>query len=511
MKHTKPKMLVFSHICSPQYVTGAEKLLLFMVRELLPVFACTLVVPNEGVIAAGARSLDIPVIVQDIPLVVPLYLALPHLQEEIAQRQQEPSWQELLALLSREQPNVILVNTCVHPLPAIAGKALGIPVVWSIMEAIRDTPYRAAAAAVFEQHADFIVGISEAALEPLRTPGMIPRTKLVYPSWHQNELQPESWQEHRVNRRRQLGIEDHHRLVGYISSSIFEAKGLEHFMQMAVRNAVLHPKAMFLIVGNPVDQPYFEQCLDIARRLGLMERFRWLRFEEQVSTVYPAMDLLVVPSMAAEGFGMTALEGMVFGKATVVYGSGGLAEIGRMTGNADYVIQTGDYDGLAGKVSSLLSDDVALQAVGARSARGAHAAFGIAVYRERLRIFIDSLRLEGQTPKVLKGSGTAIYLFDQGKLRPFRTMEAFLGVGYRPEDVRIVPDAYIASWPIGEPIGQERPAPRGARLKRRKRGSKRLGKRLGKRRGGTKRRRGRTRTGSGKASGGTKKRRRKAS
>ncbi|QHT62601.1 glycosyltransferase [Paenibacillus lycopersici] len=509
MKQTKPKMLIFSHICSPQYVTGAEKLLLFMVRELLPMFACTLIVPREGVIAGNARKLGIPVIVLDIPLVVPLYLALPHMHDEIAEKQRESSWPELLLLLSREQPSCILVNTCVHPLPAMAANALGIPVIWSAMEALRETPYQSLAVSVIEQYADFIVGISEATLAPLRTPGLIPKTSLIPPSWYQQELQPDSWPQHRANRRSHLGIQEQERLVGYISSSIFEAKGLEHFMQMAVRVALLHPKAKFLIVGNPVDEPYFERCLDIARGPGLMDRFRWLRFEEQVATVYPAMDLLVVPSLAAEGFGMTALEGMAFGKATVVYGSGGLAEIGRATGNENYVAPTGDVEGLIVRVSSLLNDEQALQAVGARNARQAQAVFGIAAYRDRLRKFADMVKAQGhRRAKVFKGSGPAVYMPDRGALRPFRTMEALAGAGCRPEDISSVPDAFLAAWPVGEPIGEEGSAPRQAR---RRRGRLRSGIRRGKRRRGGKGRRARSirSVGSGgrRAAGGRKRRR----
>ncbi|NBD26506.1 glycosyltransferase family 4 protein [Paenibacillus glycinis] len=510
MKQTKPKMLIFSHICSPQYVTGAEKLLLFMIRELLPIYACTLVVPTEGVIAAHARKLGLPVIVQDIPLIVPLYLALPHMNEEIATKQQEPSWRDLVHLMNKEQPNVILANTCVHPLPAIAGKALGIPVVWSVMEAIRETPLTPASAALIEAHADFVLGISETALAPLRTPGMIPKTTLIPPSWHQAELRPEGWGQHRANRRRHLGIAEHERLVGYISSSIFEGKGLEHFMEMAVKTAAFHPKARYLIVGNPVDPPYFERCLDVARAAGVIERFRWLRFEEQVATVYPAMDILVVPSLMPEGFGMTALEGMAFGKAIVVYGSGGLAEIGRATGNDAYVVPTGDIEGLAAGVSALLDNEELLQAVGARNAREAHAAFGVAAYRERLRRFTDVLKQQApRPPTVLKGSGPTIYLFDRGALRPFRTMEAFTAAGYRVDEVRTVPDAFIAVWPVGEPIGT---AAAPARKRRRRRAGKGKRRRRG-RRGVLKPRRG-LRGGKarrGKAAPGGRKRRRRAS
>jgi hypothetical protein len=44
MLNQKPKMLVFSHICCSDQMTGAEKLLLFCSKELQQHFNCTLVV-----------------------------------------------------------------------------------------------------------------------------------------------------------------------------------------------------------------------------------------------------------------------------------------------------------------------------------------------------------------------------------------------------------------------------------------------------------------------------------
>ncbi|SEN75497.1 Glycosyltransferase involved in cell wall bisynthesis [Paenibacillus sp. OV219] len=504
----KPKMLVFSHICSPQYVTGAEKLLLFMVRELLPSFQCTLVVPNEGVIAANARKLGITVIVHHIPLVVPLYLALPLMQDEIAASERESAWRDLVKLIDGERPNIILANTCVHPLPAIVGKALGIPVIWSVMETLRDTTHSGMAASIIEQYSDYVIGISESTLSPLSTPGLSAKSTLILPSWDQEVLSPGSWSMQRVNRRRQLGIEDHHRFVGYISSSIFEAKGLEHFMQMAVNTAVQYPHAMYLIVGNPVDPGYFNRCLDIARERGLMERFRWIRFEEQVESVYPAMDLLVVPSLTIEGFGMTALEGMVFGKAVVAYGSGGLSEIGRATGNEVFTVPTGDSAMLTGAVSSLLADDVALQAVSARNAQAAHAVYGITAYRERLRMFVEQLSVRGYIPLTLvRSTGSpSVYLYEDGVLRQFRSMKLLLRMGYSMEEARVLPDAVIAAWPKGAPIGT-------ALRRRRRRG--RIGGSIGRRRrrksGGSARRRlrgGRQRSRRRNAAGGAGRRKR---
>lgn len=483
----KPKLLVFSHICSPHYITGAEKLLLFMVRELLQSYACTLVVPTEGVIAAQARKLGIPVAVQDVPLVVSLYSAVPTFEEDIARLQQGPEWRELFLLLARERPNGILVNTCVHPLPAIAAKLLGIPVIWSAMEQIRTTADQAAAAAVIERYSDYVLGISEATLKPLRTPGLLPRTTMIPPSWHPGELQPENWRNNRALKRAELGFAEEHRVLGYISSSIFESKGLEHFVLMAVKLSMQHPKARFLVIGNPIDEPYFARCKTLVQATGLAERFRWIQFEEQVANAYPAMDILVVPSLAAEGFGMTAMEGMVFGKAVIVYGSGGLAEIGRATGNADYVVPTGDIDGLAVRASLLLGDENLLASVSSRNVGEVNAAYGISAYRERLRKFVAGVKLRTPyTPIACKGGGPNVYLFDNGMIRPFRHPEALADAGYRMEDVRAVEDAFLALWPVGDPIGAQTAAVRKGGKKRSRRSIDRRrvvsGRRAGKRR-----------------------------
>jgi hypothetical protein len=223
------------------------------------------------------------------------------------------------------------------------------------------------------------------------------------------------------------------------------------------------------------------------------------------------MDVVVVPSLSVEGFGMTALEGMVFGKPVVVYGSGGLAEIGESTGNGGFVVPTGDADGLFNRVSRLLGDEALLQAVGARNQEAAIAAFGIDAYRDRLRKFVDALVVRGYIPLwLVRGSGPTVYLFEDGVLRPFGSEEAFLGGGYLFEDVRTVPDSMIASLPQGEPIGGDKPRRRGKR-RRRTAGRRRNGRArrpaLPRKAGSSQARRSGRGDRRGSASGGSRKRR----
>jgi glycosyltransferase involved in cell wall biosynthesis len=467
MHATKPSLFAFSHLCSPEYVTGAEKLLLFMIREMQPAYNCTLIVPGEGVIAAKARAAGMQVIVLALPLVWSLYYGKSHPLEELRGKLSDPAWPSLVRLLEARKPDAVLVSTVVHPLPAIAARAFGIPVLWAVMETICETGYTAAAADFIGAHADRIIGLSAAALRPFHRPDLLAKTYVLPPSWHMEELAPAEWEVNRGSLRRQLGVVDGQPLIGYMAASIYENKGFHHYMEMAMRLADLYPAARFLAIGNPADPPYFEQTLNQARSQGRFELIRWIRFEERIERLIPAMDVLVVPSLVPEGFGMVALEGMIFGKAVVSYASGGLAEIHEATGNMAYSVPTGDIDGLTERVGQLIASGQHAE-VGLRNRQAAAAAYGIENYRQRLGLLQAQFQpVAGKPVTLVKGGMPTVYLYEGGLLRPFVTERAFLARGCRFEDVRQVPDEWIDVLPKGPPIG------RISRAKRRLRGRKR--------------------------------------
>ncbi len=466
MPAAKPSLFAFSHLCSPDYVTGAEKSLLFMLRELQPSYDCTLIVPGEGVISAKARAAGMQVIVQPLPLVWSIYYgkALPY--DELREALKASSWPALVRMLESRRPDAVLVSTVVHPLPALAARALGIPILWAVMETIQETAFAEAAADFIGAHADRIISPSAASLRPFYKPEHREKSVILPPSWHMEELAPTEWEVNRGSLRRQLGVVDGQPLIGYMAAAIYENKGFHHYIEMAMRLADVYPSARFLVIGNVTDPPYFEQTLNQARSRGRLELIRWIRFEERIERIIPAMDVLVVPSLAPEGFGMVALEGMIFGKAVVSYASGGLAEIHEATGNGAYAVPTGDIDGLTERVGQLIASGQ-LEEVGLRN-RQAAAAFGIESYRERLGRLLQQFRPGPVKPvNLVKGGSATIYLFEGGELRPFVTERAFLARGCRFEDVKHLPDEWIDAMPLGQPIG------RPARVKRRIRGRKR--------------------------------------
>lgn len=500
MNGAKPKLMIFSHICSPVFVTGAEKLLLLFTREMVRRFQCIMVVPQIGAIAEKARELGVKVVVQDIPLCISLYTSAPTIPQEIAAMQRSPSWGRIHALLAEERPDCVLVNTSVHPLPALAAKAMGIPTVWVLMETVMDRPSKPLSVGLIASNCDIVVGISHSTLQPIHEFAPGARTFMLPPYLIRDELLPGSWPYHRMRLRQQYGWGEHHRVAGFMAATIYANKGLEQFVNAMLPIAASDGWARFLVLGKSADDAYYRHCQKLVWDSGFADRFLFLPFADQIQHAYPVMDVVVVPSLIAEGFGMTALEGLMFGKGVVASASGGLTEILNATGNPDYLVPPGDVGKLTERVNALLGNAALLRAVGERNMQTSQQVFGVEAFRQRLADLIAQLP---QTPVLARGSlwrGSAhtVFLVENGVKRPFASEAAFLQRGFRFEDVTEVPDEDLHRLPTGSTLfEQKRRAKRvrrgkGRGVRRRKRISgRRRSRASGRKRAGRRARRGR--------------------
>ncbi|MFC4596954.1 glycosyltransferase family 4 protein [Cohnella hongkongensis] len=486
MNGTKPKLVIFSHICSPISVTGAEKLLLLFARELVRRFQCVMVVPQQGIIAEKAKELGVRIVVQEIPLCISLYTAASTIVQEIADMQRHPSWGRIHALLEEERPDCVLVNTTVHPLPAMAAKAKGIPTLWVLMETVMDRASKQTSVELVASNCDLVIGISHSTLQPIRELAPHARTFLLSPYLIREELLPGSWPYHRMRLRQQYGWGEHHRVAGFLAATIYSNKGLEPFVKAMLPIAASDGWARFLIQGKSADDAYYRHCQKLVRDSGYADRFLFLPFADQIQHAFPVMDVVVVPSLIAEGFGMTALEGLMFGKGVVAASSGGLEEIMNATGNQDYLVPPGDVGRLSEKVSALLGNGALLRAVGERNMQISQQVFGLEAFRQRLADLMAELP---QTPVLARGplwrgSEPTVYLVENGIKQPFASEETFLRRGFRFEEVTDVPEEDLQRLPSGpmlvDPGSGESPKPkpsrgkgRGIRRKKRRSGGRR--------------------------------------
>ena len=106
----------------------------------------------------------------------------------------------------------------------------------------------------------------------------------------------------------------------------------------------------------------------LARELGLGAAVRFLGRRDDVPALLAASDVVAVPSVVAEAFGLTALEGMAAGRPVVAFASGGLPELVR-DGETGILVPTGDAAGLARAIRQLLTEPALRDRLGAAGRR----------------------------------------------------------------------------------------------------------------------------------------------
>jgi glycosyltransferase involved in cell wall biosynthesis len=157
-------------------------------------------------------------------------------------------------------------------------------------------------------------------------------------------------------------------------------------MQAVVRAV---PEALLFIAGRGIMEAALRaQVLEA----GLERHVRFLGFvpDQDLALAYTAADLNIVPSIALEGFGLSAAEALAAGTPSLVTPVGGLPEV--VCGlSANLVLASSETDAIASGIIAALRGDIALPgAVACRSFAAQHfhitraAAQTAAIYRQAL-------------------------------------------------------------------------------------------------------------------------------
>lgn len=121
--------------------------------------------------------------------------------------------------------------------------------------------------------------------------------------------------------------------------------------------------------------------------LALEPQVRFLGFVPDMSRVYPAVDLSVVPSILPEPFGRTAVESLAWGVPVIAAAHGGLKEI-VLDGQVGWLFKPGDAGHLARLLETALTDSVAMDPLRDAAIRRASECFSLIAYRERIATLV---------------------------------------------------------------------------------------------------------------------------
>ena len=117
--------------------------------------------------------------------------------------------------------------------------------------------------------------------------------------------------------------------------------------------------AVLLMLG---DGPERSAAQALARRLGILDRVRFLGTQESVAEIAGLADLFLLPS-ELESFGLSALEAMACGVPVIGSDAGGLPEL-VAHGESGYLLPVGDVEGMAARALEILKDDAKRKAMG---------------------------------------------------------------------------------------------------------------------------------------------------
>jgi L-malate glycosyltransferase len=195
--------------------------------------------------------------------------------------------------------------------------------------------------------------------------------------------------------RHGLGIEVDAPLVTVVSR-VTRLKGLECFIGAASVLAERHPRARFVVAGEPApgDGAYLASLERLAARLGVGDRFVFAGLRRDVPALLAASTVAAMPSLN-EALSNALLESMAAGAPTVATRVGGTPEA--MTdGETGLLVPPDDVHALANAVSRLLERPEAAAAMGRAARRTVEQRFSLPVMVAATeQLYVDLLHQRG--------------------------------------------------------------------------------------------------------------------
>ena len=165
--------------------------------------------------------------------------------------------------------------------------------------------------------------------------------------------------------RGELGIADAAPVVLLSGRLLVAEKGQDVMLRALPVIARDVPDAVLVLAGDGPDRTL---CTDLAERLGVSERVRFIGHRTDVPELLAMADVVAAPSTCEEAMPFVALEAHAAGRPIVVSRSGGLSELIE-DGVTGLIVERGDERGLAAAIVRVLGDESLAQALARGAAR----------------------------------------------------------------------------------------------------------------------------------------------
>jgi glycosyltransferase involved in cell wall biosynthesis len=301
----------------------------------------------------------------------------------------------LREIVERRGMDVVYSSTIGVLAGALAARATKRPHVWHIHEILTEPEWLARRLAIFvARGSNEVICVSEATSANLRTqsgdPGM--RSTVI-----NNGIPPTVVDEAaRLAVVSELGIGRDDFVVAMVGR-ISPWKGQDVLIAaVAALPQEVRRRTRVLLVGDvfrgyEATKTSLEQQAD---SLGLVATVSFLGYRADAVTIMASSDVVVVPSLRPESFGLVALEAMGAGRPVVASRLGGMAEL-VVDDATGYLVPPGDAAALADRLEALARDSNLRTRLGIAGRRRAEGMFSEAEFEHSVRrVLVDALHME---------------------------------------------------------------------------------------------------------------------
>ena len=334
--HSRPAAILYAHSSDEMY--GSDVVLFELVRRLDPTrFRPLVVTPTdlqyEGLLSRALANVHIEHQALDMPVLRRRHLSPAGLPAFGRRLWRGP---RSLEALIRERDIVLAhTNTAAVWGAALAARRAGVPHLWHVHEIITHPVWiRRFTAWIIARYSDHVVAISRAVADHLLTdqPDLAPRLSVIHDAVDTTRFRPDI---DARSLRAEWRVRDDEVLVGVVGR-ISAWKGQDFFLQAFARARSNAPNLRAVIVGDVVPGETWRRdaLQQKARELGVADRVIWAGYRTDSERVMAALDVLALPSIRPEPFGMVVVEAMAAGKPVIATAAGGPLEtvLDRKTG-----------------------------------------------------------------------------------------------------------------------------------------------------------------------------------
>lgn len=130
------------------------------------------------------------------------------------------------------------------------------------------------------------------------------------------------------------------------------------------------------VVYGSGDEGYINKLKEDIERFSLTDKISWLGYARNGDDIYSNIDLLVVPTLTSEPFGMVCIEAHSYGVPVVASRLGGLKEI-VADGVTGFLFKAGDEKELASRIESFIENRELLLKFGKQAKASVEANFQV--------------------------------------------------------------------------------------------------------------------------------------